>query len=496
MSGDLWDFLVDVPSEGYVVESSYCTSEKHKHEPATEQQNDLRGRQKLLIYLLKSENIVSDKMGFLAIFALVVSSQIGSGIFMLPISLAPYGMYSPISSIISGFGAISLALVFALLCAKFPRTGGPHVYVKHAFGSTVAFFVGWTYWISSWISSTAVTIASVGYLAPLFHDNIQNIRLLLEMALVLAIMLINLRGILAHSTLLALWCFIGLESATASAGSVDNPAKTIPRAIVLGTICVAIIYFINNFAIMGLISGSELADSRAPYVDAVKIMFPDWLWSFMLPISIAPYGIYSLISWLISGAGAVSLALVFATLCTKFPETGGPHVYVKHAFGPTVAFFVGWTYWLISWVSTTALVIVGVGYLTPLFYKDIQNIRLLLELLLLAIITNCNLRQVPVFIGHAIAAHVEFNQHITEEQAREILSKAENNGILVHDRREDGEYTTQIDVVQEDAVYISRIRQDNTVRHGLNMWIVADNLRKGAALNIVQILEILTKEYL
>ncbi len=104
--------------------------------------------------------------------------------------------------------------------------------------------------------------------------------------------------------------------------------------------------------------------------------------------------------------------------------------------------------------------------------------------------------RVPVFIGHAIAAHVEFNQHITEEQAREILSKAENNGILVHDRREDGEYTTQIDVVQEDAVYISRIRQDNTVRHGLNMWIVADNLRKGAALNIVQILEILTKEYL
>ncbi|MGL9717340.1 MAG: aspartate-semialdehyde dehydrogenase [Wolbachia sp.] len=102
--------------------------------------------------------------------------------------------------------------------------------------------------------------------------------------------------------------------------------------------------------------------------------------------------------------------------------------------------------------------------------------------------------RVPVFIGHAIAVNVEFDQHITEEQAREVLSEAEDSGILVYDRREDGEYTTQIDVVQEDAVYISRIRQDNTVEHGLNMWIVADNLRKGAALNIVQILEILTRE--
>ncbi len=337
--------------------------EKPKHESATEQQNDLHKRQKLLIYLLESENIVSDKMGFLAVFALVVSSQIGSGIFMLPISLAPYGMYSPISSMISGFGAISLALVFALLCAKFPRTGGPHVYVKHAFGSTVAFFVGWTYWISSWISSTAVTIACVGYLAPLFHNNIQNIRLLLEMALVLAIMLINLRGvntagrielllivikivvllvipvaalfffdrnnfiiseeisnfttsqILAHSTLLALWCFIGLESATASAGSVDNPAKTIPRAIVLGTICVAIIYFINNFAIMGLISGSKLANSRAPYVDAVKIMFPG-NWHVIASVVAFIVSVSNLNTWFLTD-GQVALGLAKDKLMPK-----------------------------------------------------------------------------------------------------------------------------------------------------------------------------------
>lgn len=102
--------------------------------------------------------------------------------------------------------------------------------------------------------------------------------------------------------------------------------------------------------------------------------------------------------------------------------------------------------------------------------------------------------RVPVFIGHAMAVNVEFDQHITEEQAREVLSEAEDSGVLVYNRREDGEYITQIDVVQKNAVYVSRIRRDNTVEHGLNMWIVADNLRKGAALNIVQILEILIRE--
>ncbi|MFV0948513.1 aspartate-semialdehyde dehydrogenase [Wolbachia endosymbiont of Nasonia giraulti] len=102
--------------------------------------------------------------------------------------------------------------------------------------------------------------------------------------------------------------------------------------------------------------------------------------------------------------------------------------------------------------------------------------------------------RVPVLVGHAIAVNVEFDQHIAEEEAREMLS--EDDGVLVQDKRENGGYMTQIDVVQEDAVYISRIRQDDTVKHGLNMWIVADNLRKGAALNVVQILEILIKEHL
>jgi aspartate-semialdehyde dehydrogenase len=97
--------------------------------------------------------------------------------------------------------------------------------------------------------------------------------------------------------------------------------------------------------------------------------------------------------------------------------------------------------------------------------------------------------RVPVFIGHSEAVNVEFENPITADEAREILSNAP--GCLVVDRRENGGYTTPIESAGEDATYISRIREDSTVENGLNLWIVSDNLRKGAALNAVQIAELL-----
>jgi len=97
--------------------------------------------------------------------------------------------------------------------------------------------------------------------------------------------------------------------------------------------------------------------------------------------------------------------------------------------------------------------------------------------------------RVPVFIGHSEAVNIEFEKPITADQARDILRDAP--GCLVIDRREDGGYITPLDSAGEDATYISRIREDSTVDNGLSMWIVSDNLRKGAALNAVQIAELL-----
>jgi aspartate-semialdehyde dehydrogenase len=99
-----------------------------------------------------------------------------------------------------------------------------------------------------------------------------------------------------------------------------------------------------------------------------------------------------------------------------------------------------------------------------------------------------------VFISHGIAVNVEFEDPITAEEAREILREAP--GILVDDKHEDGGYMTPFEAAGEDATYISRIREDHTVEHGLSFWCVADNLRKGAALNAVQIAELLVNRNL
>jgi aspartate-semialdehyde dehydrogenase len=102
--------------------------------------------------------------------------------------------------------------------------------------------------------------------------------------------------------------------------------------------------------------------------------------------------------------------------------------------------------------------------------------------------------RVPVFVGHAEAVNVEFESPITVEQARAALKKAP--GISVVDHRIDEGYVTPVECTGEDSVFVSRIRKDPTVEHGLSLWVVSDNLRKGAALNAVQIAEKLVESYL
>ena len=102
--------------------------------------------------------------------------------------------------------------------------------------------------------------------------------------------------------------------------------------------------------------------------------------------------------------------------------------------------------------------------------------------------------RVPVFVGHAEAVNVEFAKPLSAAAARRLLR--ESPGLMVVDKHEDGGYVTPVECVGEYATYVSRIREDPTVKHGLSLWVVADNLRKGAALNAVQIAEVLINRYL
>jgi APA family basic amino acid/polyamine antiporter len=264
---------------------------------------------------------MSKKMGFGAVLAIVFGSQIGSGIFVLPATLAPFGMFGVFGWGIAGSGAVLLAFIFAELCSKFPRTGGPHVYVEQVFGKIIGFFVGWTYWLVSWTSTSVVIIAAVASLNVFLGNNVPPyVNLLLEIALLCIITAINCKSVSLAGrvesvlallkfipfvlvpavlfcnfdvnnisispqysdlsviklviivTMESFWGFIGVECATTPAGVVENPSKTIPRAIIIGTLGVAAIYFINNLSVMGVIPGNVLATSKSPYVDAINLV--------------------------------------------------------------------------------------------------------------------------------------------------------------------------------------------------------------------------------
>jgi APA family basic amino acid/polyamine antiporter len=266
------------------------------------------------------EKSVPDKIGFWSVVSIVLGSQIGSGIFMLPAGLAVFGGIGLLSWLASGAGAIVLALVFAELCKQIPKTGGPHAFVQAAFGPKMGFLTAWSYWVISWVSSSAVVIAAVGYVGSIFGGFPPLVNLTAEIILLLLLMGLNLLGVrtsghaefiftllkvvplvllplacipflnIAHFTplnlstlsvphalnaaaLLTFWGFIGIETATTPAGSVEQPEKTIPRAIVLGTIAVALIYFLSSAAIMGVVPPAELKGTQAPFADATRYIF-------------------------------------------------------------------------------------------------------------------------------------------------------------------------------------------------------------------------------
>ena len=304
------------------------------------------------------------KLGFWSVFALVTGSQIGSGVFLAPTNLAPFGLYSLLGWVISGVGAIALSLVFARLCGWFPKTGGPHVYIKQAFGSVPAFFTGWTYWVVSWVSTTVVIIACIGYLEPLIGVQTWYSNLFLELVLLGIVTMLNLRGVgiagraeffltmlkviplviipaialfsfnsnnfvldsslehvgfipmLSRIAFLTFWCFVGLESGTTAAGSVENPGTTIPKAVVAGTVVVAGLYIFNSLGIMGVVPAAQLLTSTASYADAVQIVLGG-SWHVVISCIASCICLGTLNAWILT-SGQIALGLSQDNLMPTF----------------------------------------------------------------------------------------------------------------------------------------------------------------------------------
>jgi APA family basic amino acid/polyamine antiporter len=260
-------------------------------------------------------------LGLTMATALVIGNMVGSGIFLLPAALA--GTAGPVSIVafgLTGIGAMLLALVFATLGRAYPKTGGPYVYVRKAFGDFMGFWTAWSYWINAWVGNAAIAIAFAGYLAVFWGDASKNwIAALLAIGLIWFLTFVNIMGVrnagwvqvvttvlkfvpllvigvvglffidtdnfspfnmssgfdwgISAAALLTLWAFIGLESATVPAEEVRDAERTIPRATIIGTVATTILYLVATVALFGMIATSTLAGSTSPFADGANVIF-------------------------------------------------------------------------------------------------------------------------------------------------------------------------------------------------------------------------------
>ncbi|MCY1739487.1 MULTISPECIES: amino acid permease [Ensifer] len=264
-------------------------------------------------------------LGIWACSALVVGNIIGSGFYLSPAALAPYGAAALVGWVCMAVAAMCLGLVFARLAGVRPATGGPYAYSRMAFGPFAGFLVAWAYWISIWASLPAIAMAFTGYLG-VFVPNLQHMPggftavSLAAMWLVAAINMFGVRsagrfqivtvglkllpfiaiallglfwiepqnltpinpsglsmlGLISATAPLTMFAFLGIESATVPAGDVDDPKRTIPRATVLGTLCCGLIFILGTLVVMGTVPRETLTRSAAPFSDAAFMMWGWW----------------------------------------------------------------------------------------------------------------------------------------------------------------------------------------------------------------------------
>lgn len=264
-------------------------------------------------------------MGFWMCLALVVGNIVGSGVYMLPASLAPHGLNSIFGWIVTAGGAVALATVFARLAKLYPEAGGPYVYARVAFGEGVGFLMAWGYWMGVWVGNAAIAIGTVAYLAELLPwiKNTPGGPALASCAIIWVLTYVNWRGTrqmgglqivttvlkllpliaiiglglwllvkadasvikvepqpfswsaINASATLTLWAFLGLESATVPAGNVDNPQRNVPLATLWGTLLAAAVYILVCSVVVLLVPGTQLANSSAPFADVVRMFWGD-----------------------------------------------------------------------------------------------------------------------------------------------------------------------------------------------------------------------------
>lgn len=271
---------------------------------------------------MEQENaqLESGKIGVVAATLMVAGNMMGSGVFMLPASLAAYGSIAVVGWLITCVGAVALAVTFSKLASIDPAAGGPYAYTRKAFGDYMGYQVNMVYWIANVIGNVGLAVAGVGYLiqfipalrdplvfalaqilviwffayanmlGPKLVGRIQSVTTIFALVPIIGTALLgwfwfnpelfrsgwNVSGgsslhAVSGTLNFTLWAFIGVESASVSAGVVRNPRRNVPIATIGGVVLAGICYVLSSSVIMGMIPNKELISSSAPFAEAARI---------------------------------------------------------------------------------------------------------------------------------------------------------------------------------------------------------------------------------
>ena len=285
------------------------------------------------------------QFGLTAAMALIVGSIIGVGVFNLPTSLAVYGPITLVSMALTTVGALALAVLFAALSRRLPADGGPYAYARAGFGNPLGFINAWSYWITAWAGNAAIAVGWVLYVEHFINKghtkwitvllvlvglwipaavnlsgvkNMGSVQVVTTIIKFVALAFISVVGLfyiksanftpwnvsgessinaIGGGMAIALFSYLGVETASVAAAKVRNPDRNIPRATILGTIATAVVYLLSLTVAFGVVPTASLAKANAPFSDVANAIFGGTWAGNVMALAVIISGFGALTGW-------------------------------------------------------------------------------------------------------------------------------------------------------------------------------------------------------
>lgn len=326
--------------------------------------------------------------------ALVIGGVIGTGIFLLPATLAKYGTVSILAFGLVTIGALCLAVIFGKLGRRIPSSGGPYAYARDAFGEFPGFLNAWSFWITAWAGNAGIAVAWVGYVNYFLHWDSTVGKIVIALVGLAVPALVNVSGVknmgafqlvttvlkfvpllfvaivglffmqsvnfgpfnagggsflhaLQTSAALVVFAYSGIEAVSIAAERVKDPERNIGRASVYGTLACAVVYMLSTVAIFGNVPHDQLVGSTAPFSDALNNMFGGSAWGGVMAAMAIISGLGALNGWTL----LVAEMPYAASRDGMFPKAFGK---LSKAGVPTVGILVG---------TVLTIIVMAVNYL-------------------------------------------------------------------------------------------------------------------------------------